>query len=99
MLVYDRPDWDASLHVDVNINQKWSIYTDNLLEGKRLAHTTQQDEELPMVINLNVGGKYSINRWLNVYLQFGNYLNRTHYYFYKYPTQGFHFLAGVKYAF
>ena len=52
-----------------------------------------------MVINLNVGGKYSINRWLNVYLQFGNYLNRTHYYFYKYPTQGFHFLAGVKYAF
>lgn len=97
--VYDRPEWDASLRVDVNIDQKWSIYSDNKLEGKRLAMTTSQDVELPMVIDLNIGAQYDINRWLHVYLQLGNYLHRKNPIYYGYNTQGCHFLAGVKYVF
>ena len=97
--VYDRPDWDASLRIDVNIDQKWSLYSDNRLEGKRLAHTTSRDEQLPMVIDLNIGAQYDINRWLNVYLQLGNYLHRKNPIYYGYTTQGCHFLTGVKYVF
>lgn len=97
--VYDRPDWDANLRIDVNIDQKWSLYSDNKLEGARLACTTQQDEKLPMVIDLNIGAQYDINRWLNVYLQLGNYLHRQNPIYYGYHTQGCHFLAGVKYVF
>ena len=97
--VYDRPNWDASLRVDVNLDQKWSLYSDNRLEGTRLAHTTTQDVQLPMVIDLNIGAQYDINRWLNVYLQLGNYLHRKNPIYYGYTTQGCHFLAGVKYIF
>lgn len=97
--VYDRPDWDADLRIDVNVGPKWSLYFDNHLEGTRLAHTTTQDEKLPMVIDLNFGTQYNINRWLNVYLQLGNYLHRKNPIYYDYNTQGCHFLAGVKYAF
>ena len=97
--VYDRPEWDATLRVDVNIDQKWSLYSDNSLEGTRLACTTSQDEQLPMVIDLNIGAQYDINRWLNVYLQLGNYLHRKNPIYYGYTTQGCHFLAGVKYVF
>ena len=97
--VYDRPNWDASLRVDVNLDQKWSLYSDNRLEGTRLAHTTTQDVQLPMVIDLNIGAQYDINRWLNVYLQLGNYLHRKNPIYYGYTTQGCHFLAGVKYVF
>lgn len=99
MLVYDRPNWDATLRVEVNIDQNWSIYSDNKLEGKRLAMTTMQVEQLPMVIDLNIGAQYDINRWLNVYLQLGNYLHRKNPIYFGYETQGCHFLAGVKYVF
>ena len=43
--------------------------------------------------------QYDINRWLNVYLQLGNYLHRKNPIYYGYYTQGCHFLAGVKYVF
>lgn len=97
--VYDRPEWDASLRVEANINQKWSLYSDNRIEGKRLACTSLGNEELPMIIDLNLGAQYTINRWLNAYLQLGNYLHRNNSIYYGYPTQGCHFLAGIKYAF
>lgn len=99
MPVYDRPNWDASLRIDIHIDQNWSIYSDNKLEGKRLARTTLQDEKLPMIVDLNIGAQYDINRWLNVYLQLGNYLHRKNPIYYGYYTQGCHFLAGVKYMF
>lgn len=99
MQVYDRPSWDANLRVDVHIDQNWSIYSDNKLEGKRLALTTIRDEQLPMLIDLNIGAQYDINRWLNVYLQLGNYLHRKNPIYYGYNTQGCHFLAGMKYVF
>ena len=97
--VYDRPNWDANLRVEVNIDQKWSIYSDNRLEGARLAYTTLQDEKLRTTIDLNIGAEYDINRWLNVYLQLGNYLHRKNPIYYGYDTQGCHFLAGMKYVF
>ena len=99
MPVYDRPNWDASLRIDIHIDQNWSIYSNNKLEGKRLARTTLQDEKLPMIVDLNIGAQYDINRWLNVYLQLGNYLHRKNPIYYGYYTQGCHFLAGVKYVF
>jgi hypothetical protein len=85
--------------VKVNIDQKWSIYSENRLEGARMAYTTMQDEQLPMTIDLNIGAEYDINRWINVYLQLGNYLNRKNPIYYGYNTQGCHFLAGFKYTF
>lgn len=97
--VYDRPDWDASLRIDAHINRKWSLYSDNHFEGGRIAYTTNGDKKLPAVIDLNIGAQYAINRWLNVYLQVGNYLHRANYTYYGYPSQGCHFLVGVKYAF
>ena len=99
MPVYDRPNWDAHLRIDANINQKWSLYSENSFEGKRLARTNTNDETLPMLIDLNLGAQYNINRWLHVYLQLGNYLHRQNSIYYGYHTQGCHFLAGVKYIF
>lgn len=99
MPVYDRPNWDAHLRIDAHISQKWSLYSENSFEGKRLARTNINDETLPMLIDLNLGAQYNINRWLHVYLQLGNYLHRQNSIYYGYNTQGCHFLAGVKYIF
>ena len=97
--VYDRSNWDLNLRIDAKIGKKWTLYSDNHFEGKRWADTSLGNKELPMIIDLNLGAQYTINRWLNAYLQLGNYLHRNNSIYYGYPTQGCHFLAGIKYAF
>lgn len=99
MPIYDRPNWDAYAQLKVNIDSKWSLYSENTFVGYRLAYTTQGDRLLKPIITLNAGGQYAINRWLVTYLQVNNYLNRKNDIFYGYPVQGIHFLLGVKYKF
>ena len=97
--IYDRPNWDITARLDVHIDSKWSIYSDNYFAGSRLAHTTQGDQTLAPIISLNIGGQYTVNRWLVAYLQLNDYLHRRSEYFYGYHSQGIHFLAGVKFKF
>ena len=97
--VYDRPNWEVKARVDVHINSKWSIYSDNYFAGRRLASTSNGDLTIKPFISLNIGGQYAINRWLVVYAQLNDYLNRKDQIFYGYESQGIHFLLGVKYKF
>jgi len=102
--IFDRPNWDAHLRVDAHIDSKWSIYSENYFAGSRMAYVQTYPSgpsavELKPTISLNIGGQYAINRWLIVYLQLNNYLNRKNDIFYGYQEQGCHFLAGVKWKF
>ena len=97
--VYDRPSWDAHARLDVHIDSKWSVYSDNYFAGGYKVATTIGDKTLKPTISLNIGGQYSVNNWLHVYLQLNNYLNRKNDIFYGYQSQGCHFLLGVKYKF
>lgn len=101
--VYDRPMWDASLRMDVHIDSKWSIYSDNSFVGSRKAFTMAEGVNatamLKPIISLNLGASYAVNRWLSTYVQLNNYLNRHNDIYYGYQSQGFHFLIGIKYLF
>ena len=97
--IYDRPNWDARARLDIHFNSQWSIYSDNYFAGSRIAKTTHGDKTIKPMISLNLGGQYIINRWLSVYLQLNDYLNRRDEIFYGYKSQGIHFLLGVKYRF
>ena len=98
-VAYDRPNWDLKARLDVHIDSKWSIYSDNSLAGNRWANTTDGDKLIRPIISLNIGGQYAINRWLKVYLQVNDYLNRKDEIFYGFRSQGIHFLAGVRWQF
>jgi hypothetical protein len=102
--IYDRPNWDIKARLDIHIDSKWSIYSENYFAGSRMAfvRTYPGDAtafELRPIISLNIGGQYAINRWLLVYLQLNDYLNRKNDIFYGYQSQGIHFLAGIKWKF
>ena len=97
--IYDRPLWDAHARLDVHIDSKWSVYSDNYFAGGYKVATTIGDKDLRPTISLNIGGQYSVNNWLHVYLQLNNYLHRKNDIFYGYQSQGCHFLLGVKYKF
>lgn len=103
--IFDRPNWDAHARLDVHIDSKWSFYSENYFAGSRWAYvytyasTSPEAMQLRPIISLNLGGQYAINRWLLVYLQLNDYLNRKNDIFYGYQSQGIHFLAGVKWKF
>ena len=97
--VYDRPSWDAHLRIDANIDRKWSLYSDNIFAGSRMAMTATEDIKLKPTIDLSLGVRYAVNRWLTCYLQVNNYLNRHNDIYYGYQSQGVHGLLGVKYSF
>ena len=97
--VYDRPDWDLTARVDVHIDSKWSLYSDNYFVGSRSALTSQGEQTLKPTVSLNIGCSYAVNRWLLAYIQLNDYLNRKNDIFYGYQSQGCHFLLGVKYKF
>ena len=98
--VFDRPNWDAYARVDIHIDSKWSFYSENYFIGSRQAYLApHKSAELRPIISLNLGGQYAINRWLNIYVELNDYLNRKHDIFYGYKSQGIHFLVGVKWKF
>ena len=102
--IFDRPNWDAYARVEAHIDSKWSVYSENYFAGSRMAFVQKYPDgatvaELRPMISLNIGGQYAINRWLLVYLQLNDYLNRKDEIFYGYKSQGIHFLAGVKWKF
>ena len=98
-VVYDRPNWDLKARVDVHIDSKWSLYSDNYFAGSRTALTSQGEQTLRPTIALNIGCSYSVNRWLLAYVQLNDYLHRKNDIFYGYQAQGCHFLLGIKYKF
>lgn len=97
--VYDRPSWDAHLRIDANIDRKWSLYSDNVFVGSRIALTATEDIQLKPTIDLSLGVQYAVNRWLKCYAQLNNYLNRHHDIFYGYQSQGINGQIGVRWEF
>ena len=98
--VFDRPNWDAYARIEAHIDSKWSVYSENYFAGEREAYIAPYSSTtLRPVVSLNIGGQYAINRWLAVYAQVNDYLNRKHDIFYGYKSQGIHFLLGVKWQF
>lgn len=98
--VFNRPKWDAYARLEAHIDTKWSIYSENYFAGSREAYIAPyRSATLRPIVSLNLGGQYAINRWLAVYAQVNDYLNRKHDIFYGYQSQGIHFLVGVKWRF
>ena len=102
--IFDRPNWDAYARLDIHIDSKWSVYSENYFAGSRVAFVQTYPDgataiTLAPIISLNIGGQYAINRWLSVYAEVNDYLNRKHDIFYGYKSQGIHFLVGVNWKF
>lgn len=97
---YDRPMWDAHLRIDVNIDSKWSLYSDNIAVGNRKALLTDATvTELKPIIDLRLGVKYNMNRWLSFYGQLNNYLHRFNDIYYGYQSQGINGEIGLTWIF
>lgn len=104
---YDHADWDAHVRLDGRINSSWSLYSDNYLVGRRRAMVVglegARTERLRPYFDLNLGVQYTLNKWLALYAQVGNYLAWTEQLtplaLYNTPTQGANCLLGINLTF
>ena len=60
--VYDRPNWKVGLRIDGRIDKHWSVYSENLFMGERIALASDGEHILRPTIDLNAGVEY--NLWL-----------------------------------
>ncbi|MBQ9340128.1 MAG: hypothetical protein IJS13_07335 [Paludibacteraceae bacterium] len=108
-IAFDGQQWDVHARVDVNINRKWLVYSDNYLIGKRnacvydLATDTYSTAILRPAFDLNLGVQYNVNRWLSVYAQLNNYLAWTEklsfYTFYGHEAARANCMIGMTWSF
>jgi hypothetical protein len=97
---YGNPAWDTHLRVDVFFNRQWSIYSDNTFAGSRKALLTDGTKRsLKPTIDLNLGVRYNINRWIYVYAQLNNFIHRHNDIYYGYQTQGINGQIGFHWDF
>ena len=109
LMGFDGPDWDLHARVDVNINRKWSVYSDNYLLGKRtvcvfdLTTGSYDGRTLRPAFDLNLGMQYNVNRWLSVFAQLNNYLAWTeklsYYTFYGHEAARANCMLGLTWSF
>lgn len=105
--VFDMPEWQLHVRIDGKINQKWTVYSDNFLMGKRHACVYEagayRTEELRPMFDLNLGLQYNVNKWLSVYAQLNNYLAWTdklsYMTFYGYEAQRANCMFGLSWSF
>lgn len=96
--IYGRANWDLHLRIDGRIDEHWSLYSDNLFAGKRLALTTIGTKTLKPTVQLNLGCQYEQDNW-TAFLQLNNYIHRHNDIYYGYQSEGINFLLGGSYKF
>lgn len=60
---------------------------------------TGQSEALDDILDLNLGGRYSINQRIGVFLKLNNLLGKEYQRYLNYPTRGMQVLGGVSFTF
>lgn len=97
--VSDRPAWDIWTDVRYHITPKWSVQADMTFCGQRKAYVDDEIRKLKAGYQINVGGIYTPNKWLSVFLKLNNIAHNQYEQYYAYKTYGFQFLAGASVAF
>lgn len=94
-VIYDRPDWEASLSLRGQLTSRWNLYTTNQFRGKMVAWIQSEDKIIPATIDLNIGTEVMVHPQVQLFAELRNILNRKNYIFYGYQTQGINCLIGV----
>ena len=98
-IVWDKPSWDIWTDIRYNITPKWSVQADMTFVGQRKANVDNAVKYLKAGYQINLGGIYTPNKWLSVFLKLNNIAHNQYEQFYAYKTYGFQFLAGASVAF
>ena len=98
------PDFDVTLRTEYNLMDKFLIHSDFFVLGKRFAVSNPatlnfDPVELTEVYDVNLGIDYKYNNKVSGFIEFNNIIAAKYYQWNNYPTQRFHAMVGINYAF
>jgi hypothetical protein len=111
---WHMPDWKTTLSGTYNVKDKILIRADIFAISSRQALTydrtstyigldaigvEQFSQELPWIIDINLGVEYRYNKKLSAFVNFNNIASMNYYQWNKYPSQGFNVMGGLTYSF
>ncbi|MEA3443108.1 MAG: hypothetical protein U9R19_00120 [Bacteroidota bacterium] len=101
-----KPDFDFTLAATYNMQGKFLFNADIFIIGNRFARgnldpiTGKYAEiELENIIDLNLGVEYRYTKKISAFVNINNLIASKYYKWNNYPSQRFHALVGVSYAF
>jgi hypothetical protein len=106
--VWNKPDFEASLFMDFQINEHWFAGANLYYNGERkdqfdiidpFLPTTPSTIVLESYFDANAHLGYRINDEWTTYIKANNIANQDYHSWLNYPVQGIQFLAGITYKF
>ncbi len=98
---WHRPNFTATWNNTFSIKDKFLVSSDIFmltgLKGKNF--TTNTEESLPTIFDLNFKFTYVITDQFNIFVSANNVLNKNYQRYLYYPQQGVNFLAGLSFSF
>jgi len=108
---WNRPDWDASLQIRYNMQDKILINAGIYAIGKRYYEDFNTiynadgtitpallEESLPLAIDANLGVEYRYTKLLSFWLRLNNIAAQRYYLYNQYPSFRFRAMVGFTYA-
>ncbi len=99
-----KPDFSSYLSLYYTINEQIKVKSTVLYMNARKYYSFSTENtgnliETTPVIDINIGGEYTINKQFSAFLELNNLLNRYNYLLACYPAMRFNAMAGVKFRF
>ena len=101
---WHKPDFDITLSGTYNMQDKFLFTADVFVLGARYARGAltgdkYEEEKLDPVPDINLGVEYRYTKKISGFLKLNNIAAAKNYAWHYYPTQRFHAMVGVTYAF
>lgn len=96
-----RPNWDASLKLNINYKDKVRMHLEGLLIGKMTGDmnlTSSENDILPMRTGVSAEVEYLHTRALSFFAKFDNILCQRYFLWSNYPSQRINVMLGLTYT-
>lgn len=99
LYAWNKPNWEASLNTDVQINRKLSVSAIGFYESGCFAKLGTTAVAMNPKIDINLGASYLFNNWFTAFAKVNNLINNSYQYYYGYDVQGLNVMVGGAFSF
>ncbi|MCH4895752.1 hypothetical protein E0494_03430 [Marinilabiliaceae bacterium JC040] len=97
------PSFESMINISYKVGKKWNFNSDIIILGERKVVKTIKPlfvtDNKPLILDLNIGANYKLNKHFNMYLNVENLLNKSYQRWNNYPVMGIKAIIGLTCSF
>jgi hypothetical protein len=97
------PSFESMINISYKVGKKWNFNSDIIILGERKVAKTIKPlfvtDNKPLILDLNIGANYKLNKHFNMYLNVENLLNKSYQRWNNYPVMGIKAIIGLTCSF